>query len=431
MSLVRFVHTADLHLDSPFQGIGGKVPGYVMEVLREATFASYDRIVDLCIQEQVDACLIAGDVYDSADRSLRAQIRFVSGLERLDAAGVRTFICHGNHDPMDGWEARLALPPSCIRFEVEVGSAPVFPNDPDRAVVHGISYPRSVVEENLALHFHNDTIVGAASNAKFNIGLLHANVGRNTGHQSYSPCTVEDLIGTAFDYWALGHVHTRQVLREERPTIVYPGNPQGRHLRETDRRGVYLVEAAEDGLTRMDFVETDVVRWELLTLGIADLETEQDLMNTMERMVEESAAVADGRDVVFRLDLVDRGPLHNWLVLPENRAGLTAWLNGLYAERRPWMWCERLNVRTGALVDRERAVLRDDFIGDMLRTGAAIQSDPDLLRELQDSLRPLYVNSSAGPYLRDFLPSLEEIGLLLSDAENHCLDSLAGEEDSG
>ncbi|MDE2845207.1 MAG: DNA repair exonuclease [Gemmatimonadota bacterium] len=429
MSLVRFVHTADLHLDSPFQGIRGKVPSYVMEVLREATFAAYDQIVDLCIQKQVDACLVAGDVYDSADRSLRAQIRFVSGLERLDAAGVRTFICHGNHDPTDGWEARLALPPSCVRFGVDVGTAPVFPDDPHRAAVHGISYPRSVVEENLALRFHNDTNASAASHVKYNIGLLHATVGGNTGHPNYSPCTIEDLIGTAFDYWALGHVHTRQVLREERPTIVYPGNPQGRHPLETDRRGVYIVDVAEDGLTVLDFVETDVVRWELLTVGIAELETEQDIMNTVESMVAESAAAADGRDVVFRLDFVDRGPLHRWLALPETRTELMNWLNGLYAERRPWMWCERINTRTSALVDRERAALRDDFVGDMLRTGAAIRSEPDLLQELQDSLRPLYVNSSAGPYLRDFLPSIEEVRLLLTDAENHCLDSLAGEEE--
>ena len=431
MSLLRFVHAADLHLDSPFQGIGSQAPGHVMEVLREATFAAYDRIVDLCIREQVDAFLVAGDIYDGADRSLRAQIRFVSGLERLDAAGVRTFICHGNHDPTEGWEARLALPPGCIRFGANVGTAPVFPDDPDRAAVHGISYPRSVVEENLVLRFHDDTITRAASHARFNIGLLHANVGRNTGHQSYSPCTVEDLIGTAFDYWALGHVHTRQVLRKEQPAIVYPGNPQGRHPRETGQRGVYLVEVADDGLTRMEFVETDVVRWELLTLGIAELETEQEIMNTAEGMVAESAAAADGRDVVFRLDLVDRGPLHRWLALLETRTELLDWINDLHAEQRPWMWCERLKVRTGAPVDRERAALRDDFVGDMLRTGAAIRSEPDLLRELQDSLRPLYVNSAAGPYLRDSLPSLEEIRLLLTDAEDHCLDALAGEEEPG
>ncbi len=112
MSLIKFVHAADLHLDSPFRGIGSEVPDYVLETLQEATFEAYDRTIEFCISEEVDAFLVAGDVYDGADRSLRAQVRFVNGLNRLDAAGVRSFVCHGNHDPMDGWEARLSLPPS-------------------------------------------------------------------------------------------------------------------------------------------------------------------------------------------------------------------------------------------------------------------------------------------------------------------------------
>ena len=431
MSLLKFVHAADLHLDSPFRGIGSEVPDHVLVELQEATFKAYDRIVEICISEGVDALLVAGDVYDSADRSLRAQIRFVDGLNRLDDAGVRSFICHGNHDPMDGWEAGLSLPPGCVRFGTDVGTAPVFPDDPDRAVVHGISYPRSVVEENLALRFRDDTIARAASRARFNIGLLHANVGGNTNHQSYAPCAVEDLISTAFDYWALGHVHTRQKQPIDSPAIVYPGNPQGRHPGETGTHGVYLVEVVDDGSPRLEFVETDVVRWEMLTLDIGPFEAKehQELMNTMEGMVAESARAVDGRPVVYRLGLIDRGPLHNWLSLPETSIDLQTWLNDLYSDRSPWMWCERIKVRTGAPVDREREVLRDDFVGDMLRTGATIRSEPDLLRELQDSLRPLYVNSAAGPYLRDFLPSLEEIRLLLKDAEDICLDFLIEEEE--
>ena len=173
-------------------------------------------------------------------------MKFVDGLARLDKAGIRSFVCHGNHDPLDGWEARLDLPGGCVRFGAEVESAPVFPAEPERAAVFGISYPHREVGENLSLRFR-----GIASAGAFNIGLLHANVGGNPNHGSYAPCTVADLEDAGMDYWALGHVHTRQTLREQGPTIAYSGNPQGRHPNETGARGVYLVEVDDYGAVRL------------------------------------------------------------------------------------------------------------------------------------------------------------------------------------
>ena len=137
---LKFVHTADLHLDSPFTGLKSTAPDNVARLLYEATFDAYTNIIDLCITERVDALLVAGDIYDGADRSFRAQHRFIAGLQQLDDAGIRSFVCHGNHDPLDGWEARLDYPPTCYRFGEEFESAPVFQDDPDRAVVYGISY---------------------------------------------------------------------------------------------------------------------------------------------------------------------------------------------------------------------------------------------------------------------------------------------------
>ena len=134
-------------------------------------------------------------MYDGADRSLRAQLKFVDGLKRLDEKGIRSFICHGNHDPLDGWEARLDLPPGCVRFGTEVTAAPVFPDEPDRATVYGISYPRGEIRENLSPLFRQ-----AQSSVGFNIGLLHANVGGNPNHDSYAPCSVTDLMDNEIDY---------------------------------------------------------------------------------------------------------------------------------------------------------------------------------------------------------------------------------------
>ncbi|MCH7800735.1 MAG: DNA repair exonuclease, partial [Chloroflexi bacterium] len=137
---MRFVHAADLHLDSPFKGMSDVQPE-IGARLRDATFDAYQKIIDLCISESVDALLVAGDVFDGADHSLRAQREFVDGLRRLDEASIRSFICHGNHDPLNGWEAKIPFPDKAFRFGADVEKVPVFPDDKDRAVIYGVSYP--------------------------------------------------------------------------------------------------------------------------------------------------------------------------------------------------------------------------------------------------------------------------------------------------
>ena len=429
MARLKFVHAADLHLDSPFRGIRSEAPGYVADTLRRATFDAYENIISLCLREGVDALLVAGDIYDGADRSLRAQLKFADGLALLDGAGIRSFVCHGNHDPLDGWEARLALPPGCVRFGPEVSREPVFPGEPERAAVYGISYPQRIVTENLALHFNGQVSSG------FRIGLLHCNVGGNTSHDNYSPCTVSDLAETAIDYWALGHVHTRQVLRQERPAVVYPGNPQGRHPLETGPRGVYLVEVDDYGAVSLDFRPVDVVRWETLEVRIVGLDTEQELLDAVDAAAASCAEYAGGRSVVFRLTLAGRGPLHRWLRSPGTVDELRERVNEQYAPTtssgQSWLWCERIQADTASPVDREQVALREDFAGDLARLSGELWDNPDALGELRDTLRSLYANSNAAPYLRSYLPSDNELRELLAAAEDECLASLVSEEDEG
>ena len=430
MARLRFVHAADLHLDSPFRGIRSEAPEYVADSLRRATFDAYENIIALCLRESVDALLVAGDVYDGADRSLRAQLKFVDGLNRLDAAGIRSFICHGNHDPLDGWEARLSLPPGCVRFGPEVTGEPVFADAPERATVYGVSYPTREVRENLTPLFAQASLGGG-----FGIGLLHANVGGNPNHDSYAPCSVTDLAETGLDYWALGHVHTRQVLRQERPTVVYPGNPQGRHPLETGERGIYLAEVDDYGAVSLDFQPVDVVRWETLEVGIAALEAEQELLDAVDSATAACADAAGGRSVVFRLALAGRGPLHLWLRSAGTVEELRERVNEQYAPStssgQAWLWCERIQADTASPVDREQAALREDFAGDLARLGGELRGDPAALGELRDALRVLYANSNAAPYLRNHLPSDEELLELLAAAEDECLASLVHEEDEG
>ena len=414
---LRFVHAADLHLDSPFRGIRATAPDNVARALYSATFDSYRNIVDLCITESVDALLVAGDIYDGADRSLRAQQAFIDGLRSLDAAGIRSFVCHGNHDPLDGWEARLSYPDGCHRFGPDFNAVPVFPDAPERGLVYGISYPTRDVYDNLVAR------LGQVDAAAFTIGLLHANVGGNTDHALYAPCSLDDLAQSGIDYWALGHVHTCQVMRERAPTVVYPGNPQGRHPNEPGARGVYLVEVDDTGNISLDFRATDTVRWEQAGIDISALETEQDLLDAIDDAIQSLLDDADGRSVVIRVTLTGRGELNRFLRQPSAVDDLLAGVNDQWADRLPFAWCERIQDETAPAIDRDALRSGEDFLAEVLRTADQVREDP---AALQDGLADLYQHRR----FRQHLVALteEEMASLLDEAEALAVNLLAEDD---
>lgn len=417
MTAFRFVHTADLHLDSPFAGIQTVAPANVHARLIDATFATYERIIDLCLSENVDALLVAGDIYDGADRSLKAQLRFVDGLKRLDAAGIRSFICHGNHDPLNGWQANLRFPDSCHQFGAEVKGVELDTARPGLATVYGVSYPEREVRQSLVPKF------GRVTGEAFSIGLLHANVGNNSQHGPYSPCSVDDLRATGIDYWALGHVHTRQVVNQRGPVVVYPGNPQGRHPVETGDRGVYLADVAEDREVSLSFRDVSVVRWAQVMVSIDRMSSEQELLDTIESAAA-AAFDAQGRDVVCRVVVNGRGPLYPSTRKPGFSATLQDRINDDWSSGTPFGWCERVEVATKPAFDREEQRQAGDFVGDLLRLVDDVDAEPDQLALLRDQLAPLYGHIRAKRYLGDKLPTNEELRALLSDAEARALEPL-------
>lgn len=416
---VRFVHAADLHLDSPFVGIGVSAPPSVLRTLRDATFATYDKIIDLCIDERVDALLVAGDIYDGADRSLRAQQKFVAGLDRLHEAGIRSFVCHGNHDHLAGWEAKLAMPASCHRFGKQIEAVPFDPANPTRGMVYGMSYPQQKVLENVARQFRRDQAEGIA------IGLLHCNVGGNTGHEPYAPCTVDDLVEAGMDYWALGHVHTAQVLKAQSPAIVYPGNPQGRHPNETGARGVYLVSIDNLGNVDIEPRTMDVVRWAAIEVSILGLDVEQDLLDRIETAVAKAQDDADGRDLVYRLSLSGTGSLHGFLQRQATLDDIREGLNRMPGT--PFAWCGRVESETRPVFDRERARDAGDFLSEVLTIVDAARGDPDLRTELTACIDALYGHAGARKYLKDRVPEGEDLDELIADAELRIAEYLAGD----
>ena len=420
MPIYRFVHAADLHLDSPFKGLKRVAPG-IAEVLRKSTFAAYDSIIDLCITEKVDALLVAGDVFDSADRSLTAQLRFVDGLRRLEASGIQSFVCHGNHDPLDAWQSQVSFPESCHRFGSTVASSELRPGDPESPMVYGYSYPTREVRDNVIPQFEK-----VIEGNRISIGLLHANVGADTGHESYAPCTVEDLNRLPVRYWALGHVHTRQVISLNDGMAVYPGNSQGRHANETGAKGVYLVTIADNGQFDQSFRPVDVVRWDQIEADIADHDGMDSFDQEINRQIEERLQQSDGRHLVFRVHLTGRGPLHNLIKQPEYLGALASRLNDDWSGRNPFAYCDRVTANTRQEINREDLIERDDFTGDLLRFFDEARSG-GIASEIEESLKLLYERARLRQHISGGLPQGDELAALLDEAESICLDLLIGE----
>ena len=416
-SEIRFVHAADLHLDSPFTGLKSSAPTHVADDLCNATFAAYDNIVALCLDEQVDALLIAGDIYDAADRSLRAQLRFADGIHRLAAAGIRSFVCHGNHDPLDGWQARLDLPDLCTRFGPTLGTAPVFPDDPQRAMVHGISYRTRETRDNLARHFRN------LPKSRFDIALLHANVGGQADHDAYAPCSLADLRDTPIDYWALGHVHARATLAQGDPAVVYPGNSQGRQINEAGARGVYVVAADREGVPALAFRAVDAVRWLRRDVDIGSSNHMGEVLDAVNAELD-ALRGETGRPLVVRLILTGRGPMNAELRLPGQTEDLLAEVNETWTEEHPWIWCDRVRIDTQAPVDRKAALEREDFVGDLARLAEELRGAAEVSPNVQEALNVLFETARARRVLRGFRPAGEELHRLLIAAEEECLAGL-------
>jgi len=407
-----FLHTADLHLDCQFEGIS-KAPNAISAVLRDATFKSWQRIVELAIERRVDFVLIAGDVFNSKDRSLRAQIRYKDGLEKLSKEGIETFVVHGNHDPADGWIASIDLPDLVHTFSHEqIETIPVMRSGRKIAAVTGISYPRRDVRENLALKFK------AGNDETFNIGLLHCSCGAYAEHEPYAPCAQADLSSKGFDYWALGHVHTRSVISERKPIIAYPGNTQGLNPNETGARGCFLVKVDDSKNAGLEFVETDSVRWFQETISIENMERDQDLLDALKTKIEEIRGKA-GRPLVVRISLIGRGILHKSIARQNFTSHLVDELRHQEENTENFVWVESISDKTFAEIDVDERRKGQDFIGDFLRVSEEAKQNPESLREI---LKPLFEHRDAHLFIQE--PPNNRIIEWIERAETMVLDEM-------
>lgn len=411
----KFVHAADLHLDSPLLGLEAFSDAPV-DVIRDATRVALKRIVELCLNERVDFLLIAGDVYDGDWKSLATGRFFAEQMVRLTKAGIQVFLIKGNHDAASLISREVILP-GVFTFD-HLKPQTKFVNG-CAVAIHGQSFAHRVVSEDLSAKYP-DPVPGM-----FNIGMLHTCAAGDKAHEPYAPCSVDSLVRKGYDYWALGHVHQRVILNES-PPVVFPGNIQGRHVRETadDGKGVTLVEV-RDGRATMTHVAVDSVRWMHLTVDVAGVQSTSDVILRVAAASRKARDTCDGRLLAARVTITGRCEAS--LAIHKDLAAFDASVRTYIQGSVDDVWIEEIRIETHS-DSTDAALVGQGSLGDLL---AFIRTADETgrLSEVRDKLGALRerIRSSAPELVAELdLDDDNLIDALLPDVEEAVLAMAVG-----
>lgn len=372
---MKFIHTADIHLDSPLRGLSS-YPDAPSDRLRTATRDAFHNLVSSAIEEQVDFMVIAGDVYDGDWKDFNTGLFFVRQMGRLRQAGIPVYLLYGNHDAESEMTRGLELPDNVHVFSSR--KAETFRIDGKKVALHGRSFKVAATTENL-LPSYPEPVAGW-----LNLGVLHTALEGNSEHAKYAPCSIGELQAKGYQYWALGHVHEHWILRGD-TTIAYPGNLQGRHIREQGARGALLVTAEDGEITEVDRLEVDVLRWHALEIdisGVADRRSAVRLVGqAMERMLESTEG---DLPLAVRVVFTGRSAAHVELIVDEGqlRQEVIAQAVALDADR---IWVEKVRVTSEGLTVVEVGADEDsqDALTELENLALSAQHDQDFVRSLQ------------------------------------------------
>lgn len=393
---MRFIHAADIHLDSPLTGLSA-YPDAPAQMLRSATRDAFSNLINEAIELQVDFLVIAGDLYDGGWKDHNTGIFFCREMGRLKKAGIDAYVKFGNHDAESEMTRKLNLPDNVHTFESR--KAHTFVIEDLKVALHGRSFKDAATTENLAQSYP-DPVPGM-----FNIGVLHTALGVQSTHANYAPCTIDELYAKGYQYWALGHVHEYQIWQGP-STIVFPGNLQGRHIRETGPRGAVLVTVDETGVQKVERLFVDVLRWHSVNVDatgcVSMTEVVHAINKELEAVVESSPS---NMPSAVRITITGKTAVHGELFGMETqlRAEVLASAAALGSER---LWIEKVKTNTTALDEPDAIRARGDALADLQALFEEAQTDPEFLAGLKGDLMALVSKAplelqSAVPYFKD------------------------------
>lgn len=410
--MFKFIHTADIHLDSPLIGLG-RYEGAPVEQIRNATRKALENLVHLAITEQVKFVLIAGDLYDGDWRDYNTGLFLSKEMVKLRNEGIRVLIITGNHDAESNITKSLRMPENVKIFSTKKPET-VFIEELNIAV-HGQGFHQRAVTENIAASYPEGL------SDYFNIGILHTSVTGREGHESYAPCQIETLLSKQYDYWALGHVHKSEILYEE-PWIIFPGNIQGRHIRETGPKGCTLVTIDDGKIISIDQRDLDVLRWCSCTVSALDAETPDVILERVREEVLKEYDQNPGKTLAVRILVAGSCKAHDSLMKDPDQ-----WISQIRADATDLggglIWIEKVVFRTSPKFDHDKI---QGPIRDLIQYIQGIETGDIFLKYLKEDYtklkgklpRELYKGENALD-----LESPDKAKILLEDAK-HLLTSL-------
>ena len=399
--MFKFLHAADIHLDSPLRGLD-RYDGCPVDEIRGATRKALDQMVRLAVAEKVAFVLIAGDVYDGDWPDHGTGLFFARKMAELKDARIPVYLISGNHDAKNKMTRELRLPEGV--HLLSSGKAETLHLPAVDVAIHGQSFATEKVSDDLAASYPNPTP------GCFNVGLLHTSADGREGSGRYAPCSVDTLRGKGYDYWALGHVHTREEVDARDVPIVFPGNIQGRHIREPGAKGCVVVAVDDRGNTTRVFHTLDVLRWATCRVDAAALTAADGVASAFESRVVALIAAAEDRNLAVRVEIIGASPAHAGISAAHQQITLDirAAANDLGAGR---VWVEKVRFLTRGVASASEAASFDGPLGEIDRLLAELRADPAWLAT--------YAETELGDLRKKLPPELK-------DADGPDLASLDG-----
>ena len=376
--MFKFIHAADVHLDSPLHKLD-TYEGVPIDQFRQATRRAFENLIYLAISENVAFVLIAGDLFDGDWKDYNTGLYLVSQMKRLSDAKIPVFILGGNHDAASRITKTLRFPENVKIFPATEPET-LYVDGMDVAV-HGQGFASPAIKKDLSKNYPN------AVTGFYNIGLLHTCATGREGHENYAPCSVEGLQTKGYDYWALGHVHAYEVLSED-PHIIFSGNIQGRHVKETGPKGCVLVAVDDAGRTTQSFRSLDVVRWETVGIDANHTKTTYDIIDRLADRIDALSESTNGMPLALRVYVQGETIVHDEILSDAER-----WINEIRScaidAGNGQVWVEKVKFDLRLPISDKPPDKPEGALGELLKLFDELRSDKEQYRVLLDELSDL------------------------------------------